>query len=420
MLEPESGNAIVVAHTDAAARAWLVERLAEGGYTQVIEVDAPEAALQALRDRESGLLVLDLGDPTRALAVIADVRKDPELEILPIIVLNRPDQAHVVQAALDAGADDFLSAPLSPTLVRSQVAGYLQIGARRRAAQRREEREALLKLERDVQIGRQIQAGFLPAEIPQPPGWEIAARFRPAREVAGDFYDAFTLTQGRRVAVIISDVCDKGVGAALFMALFRSLFRAFSQQNFSMRWADVLDDTRAGGTTRQRLASQTGAANVKNALEMTNDYMARNHSDSNMFATTFFGIFDPATGLMTYVNGGHNPPVLLNQAGEVTARLKPTGPAPGMLPNADYRIGQVALNPGDILYMFTDGVTDARNLQGRLFTEARTLELLAQPTCSARQLLDRIDDALIEHIGRATQFDDITMLAVRRLPAPQG
>jgi sigma-B regulation protein RsbU (phosphoserine phosphatase) len=419
MIEPDKGQ-IVVAHGDAVIRAWLVQRLADGGFTAVTEADSPAAALEALHSLEPDLLVLDLSDEAAAHALLAGVRSDPELGILPIIALTGPEQREVAQAALRAGADDFIAAPLSPTVLRTQVADYLQVGARRRAAQRREERESLLKVERDVQIARQIQAGFLPAEIPQPPGWEIAARFRPAREVAGDFYDAFTLIQGRRIAVVISDVCDKGVGAALFMALFRSLLRAFAQQNFSMRWTDVLDERLQPSTTRQRVPPRTGAGNVKNAMEMTNEYIANNHADSNMFATTFFGIFDPATGQFSYVNGGHNPPVILNQAGEVIARLKPTGPAPGMMAHVEYGIGQATLEPGDMLYMFTDGVTDAKDPQGRLFTEKRALEILTTEPCgSAQQLIDRIDDALIHHIGRAAQFDDITMLAVRRHPTPE-
>lgn len=386
----------------------------------VAALDSPAAALDVLREQEPELLVLDLGDEASALELVQEVRDDPRLEILPIIVLSGPEQIDVVHAALRAGADDFLTVPLSATLLRTQVADYLQIGARRRAAHRDAERKALLGMERDIQIARQIQVSFLPAEIPQPRGWEIASRFRPARNVAGDFYDSFPLTQGRRVAVVISDVCDKGVGAALFMALFRTLFRAFAQQNFAMRWTDVLDDTpRRGRAPQQRVVPRTGAANVKNAMEMTNQYMARNHADSNMFATTFFGILDPTTGQLTYVNGGHEPPVLLNQAGDITARLKPTGPAPGLLPDAEYRIGEVLLEPGDTLYMFTDGVTDARDLEGQLFTAERALEILAHPFGSAQQLIERIDDALIQHIGGAAQFDDITMLAVRRLPIRQ-
>ena len=95
------------------------------------------------------------------------------------------------------------------------------------------------KYERDVQIGRQIQASFLPQTLPQVANWEIAARFQPAREVAGDWYDAFQLTHGR-VGLVIADVCDKGVGAALFMALMRSLIRAYAQQNYALRWLDAL------------------------------------------------------------------------------------------------------------------------------------------------------------------------------------
>ena len=96
--------------------------------------------------------------------------------------------------------------------------------------QRLQDRQVeLLKFEQELQIGRQIQADFLPEELPQPPGWDIVARFQPAREVAGDFYDAFTLSDGQ-IGLVIADVVDKGVGAALFMALFRSLIRFFGEQ----------------------------------------------------------------------------------------------------------------------------------------------------------------------------------------------
>src|SRR5512139_3144966 len=88
----------------------------------------------------------------------------------------------------------------------------------------------------EMEIARRIQASFLPEELPQFQGWEIAARFQPARQVAGDFYDAFPLIQNRRLALVIGDVCDKGVGAALFMALFRTLIRAFAQQHYALRW----------------------------------------------------------------------------------------------------------------------------------------------------------------------------------------
>jgi sigma-B regulation protein RsbU (phosphoserine phosphatase) len=258
--------------------------------------------------------------------------------------------------------------------------------------QRLQERQAeLLKYEHELQIGRQIQSDFLPEQLPQPPGWEIVAYFQPAREVAGDFYDAFTLSDGQ-VGLVIADVVDKGVGAALFMALFRSLIRFFGEQHHS---------------------SETSALD---GIKLANDYIIRNHSRSNMFATIFFGVLDPATGVLTYMNGGHNAPIVVNSAGEIKARLKPTGPAVGMLPDAVFGTHQVTLEPGDLLITFTDGVLDARNPAGQLFTEKRLLSLLQQPIPSALTLLGGIEANLRAHIGTANQFDDITMLAARRLP----
>ena len=134
-----------------------------------------------------------------------------------------------------------------------------------------------------------------------------------------------------------------------------------------------------------------------------------------MFATLFFGVLDPASGLLTYINGGHNPPVVLDSAGKVKARLKPTGPAVGMLSNMVFETQQVILEPGDLLFTFTDGVLDARNPASQLFTEKSLLPLLQQPIASAAALVDRIEITLKAHIGSADQFDDITLLAVHRV-----
>ena len=156
------------------------------------------------------------------------------------------------------------------------------------------------RLESELEIARRIQTSFLPAEIPQLPGWEIAARFQPAREVAGDFYDLFPLVQNRRLGLVIGDVCDKGVGAALFMALFRTLIRAFAQQHYTLRWMDALGEdspVRRTSTGRPVLPS-TGTSALKNAIELTNNYIANTHSSAHMFATVFVGVLDPSSGLL--------------------------------------------------------------------------------------------------------------------------
>lgn len=285
---------------------------------------------------------------------------------------------------------------------------------------------ALQTFERDMQIARQIQASFLPEELPQSPGWQLAARFTPARDVAGDFYDAFTLSNNRRTGFVVADVCDKGVGAALFMSLIRTLIRAFAQQHYNMSWTDTLGGLGsvaraqrapgappAGGARRRTLPS-IGTGALQNAVSLTNNYLLRNHGATGMFATLFFGVLDPNTGALAYVNCGHNPPYLVSAAGG-HSRLTLTGPAIGIMPDVEFNIQQAQLQPGDLLYAFTDGVTEARGAAGDFFGEAR-LEALLRPD-GAEAVLERVEAALRDFTAGADQSDDITMLAVRRAAA---
>ncbi len=264
--------------------------------------------------------------------------------------------------------------------------------------------EVLAKIEHDVQVARQIQRDFLPDILPQPDGWEIEAFFQPAREVAGDFYDAYQL-DGNKIGFVIADVCDKGVGAALFMALSRSLIRAFSwinnhdlaQMNNSYESQKILDCIEVG----------------LDPIGLTNNYIAKIHTNMNMFVTLFFGVLDPANGELTYINAGHNPPVLFDATGRVKARLPLTGPAVGMLPDITYTSRKLSVERGDTLFLFTDGVPESHNPAGKLFTEKRMLELLAEPAPSTKALINRIILQLNDFMAGSNPFDDITMLAIR-------
>jgi sigma-B regulation protein RsbU (phosphoserine phosphatase) len=252
-------------------------------------------------------------------------------------------------------------------------------------------------LEREFEIGREIQAGFLPAALPQPAGWEIAARLLSAREVTGDFYDAFELTDGT-IGLVIADVCDKGLGAALFMTLFRSLIRAVSNIDFF---------TNAG--YRGKVSTEM---RLLNAMSLTNNYIAETHGDASMFCTIFFGVLDTHTGGLTYVNGGHIPPLLIDQSG-VREILKVTGPAVGMAAGAEYTIGQATLKTGDILFAHTDGLTDAMNSHDEYFSVLESIPLLVgEAVLDAR--LEKIQHLVRQFSLGGVQNDDITMLAVRR------
>lgn len=268
-------------------------------------------------------------------------------------------------------------------------------------------------LNNELEKGRQIQIDFLPYNIPQLPNWEISACFYPAKQVAGDFYDAFNID--KQVGLVIADVCDKGVGAALFMALFRSLIRIFSNQNtLRGRASNILQDAQPSEGWMGDSAMNLAHINALHAVTLTNDYVCENHWGLSMFATLFFGVLDPETGIMSYINGGHEPLFILGKSG-IKATLKPTGPAVGMMPNSKFKIKQIQLEPDDILLGYTDGVTEGKNPDGHLFTKERLLKLIEKPTTSAEELIKLIKESLFIYIADAPQFDDITMLALRRI-----
>lgn len=435
MLENEKGRLLVVGNQPHLKS--LALRLEEAGYSVARVTEGPWVPERLAAEAQSAgapeLLLIDSETSDLvASRLVAEVRANERMRDVPIIMLASAGDLDCVERCLQAGAEDYLVAPFSATLLKQQLADYLDISRRRQDARDRAKQEELLKIEHDLQVARNIQAGFLPTTLPQPTGWEIAARFQPAREVAGDFYDVFTLSQNRRVGFIIADVVDKGVPAALFMALVRSLTRAFAQQNYSLSWTDALEREPAAadgargsqasadpgtGRGRGRTIPSTGTNALKNAVQLTNNYIADNHGEMNMFATLFFGMLDPSNGQVAYINAGHNPPYMMAPDGTRKAALKGTGPAVGMFPGANFRIEYAQLDPGDVLYLYTDGVTEARNAARGFFGEKRLEALLSQPAESATCLLDCVEASLDEFMIGAVQFDDITMMAVRRSPA---
>jgi serine phosphatase RsbU (regulator of sigma subunit) len=229
--------------------------------------------------------------------------------------------------------------------------------------------------------------------LPQAAGWDLAAWFQPARHVGGDFYDAYTLREGRCIVLVVADVCGKGVGAALFMALFRSLLRAQAER--------ILEEH--GDLAAQACALVAGV----------NDYIARVHERDNMFATVFLAILDPLSGELVYVNAGHEAPVVCGPRG-VRARLGPTGPAVGLLPGAVFSGARIRMGEGESLVAFSDGVTDAIDATGTVYSEQRLLVGLASVSGQAEATLAAIRQDLDAAMGNAAQFDDITLLVVHR------
>ena len=402
-MDAEDGASNVAVHVVHNARAVNVPDVYADGAYSFGEIKR--------RDTEMGY------HSVSCLAVALRDQAGDVMGVLQLVNAQDPESGHIIPFSA------FQQLMIESLSAQAAVALNTQLLLRRE--------QEFIKLEQDVHVARRIQAGFLPNKLPDVEGYEIAASFQPAREVAGDWYDAFMMTQNRRLGFVIADVVDKGVPAALFMALVRSLTRAFAQQNYSVDWTAMLSDEgskkkrsgddfsdfagrRGQGQTRIRAMPSAGTMSLYNAVSLANSYILENHAEDNMFATLFFGMLNPDTGQIMYINAGHNPPLIVGADGTVKSSLPNSGAAVGMFPNIDYRIEEATLEPGDTLYMYTDGVTEARNAAGDFLTEQGLLKLLNAPVPSAQALLAKVQTYLDGFMHGAVQADDITMLGVRR------
>jgi serine phosphatase RsbU (regulator of sigma subunit) len=240
------------------------------------------------------------------------------------------------------------------------------------------------RVEREFQLARQIQKTFLPQTLPTRKGWEFDLRWRTAREVGGDFYDVYKTNHGK-IAIAIADVSDKGMPAALYMTVTRTLIRSVSQTVDSP--AEV--------------------------LYRVNDLLLRESPDG-MFVTCIYALLDPKTGILNYSNAGHNLPILYRSDTGNLEKLKKGGIALGVVDDAKYENCQIEIHSGDTLLLYTDGVTETFDPAGEQFTEARLLNTITkmQYHNSAYKFLENIEESIDEFRKDEPPSDDLTMIAI--------
>jgi sigma-B regulation protein RsbU (phosphoserine phosphatase) len=381
---------------------YLEQELEDHDYV-TINAENGWVALERVAAEAPDLILLDILMPEMdGFEVLDRLKGDKDMRDIPVIVISALDDMDSVVHGIEHGAEDYLPKPFDPVLLHARIRSSLE-----KKRLRDQEQLYLKALERELEIGREIQAEFLPSELPQPPGWDIATFFQAAHEVAGDFYDAFTLAQNGMIGLLVGDVCGKGVGAALYMTIFRTLLRAVIGM-------DEFTNKLEASTLPTENPLVHHSDRLKKAISLTNNYVAENHRRSCRYASIFFSALDPFTGSLIYINAGHEPPIIFN-ADRVKSQLTPTGPVVGAFLEVDFTVRITQLEPGDILFMFTDGVTEARGTSGDLFGPQRLLELLEYPRETTKALLDYIAAVLQEHQSDAGQYDDIAMLAVRRI-----
>ena len=344
-------------------------------------------ALEVLaREHDVEILLTDINMPQMdGLTLLSRIRDQVINPLLKSIVVSAYGDMENIRTAMNRGAFDFITKPidfkdLEITIDKTKdLLGMLK--------QAETAREQLVALRQELSVAQRIQQSILPQVFPtdrENNSFDLHANMVAAKSVGGDFYDFFFIDP-EHLGVVIGDVSGKGIPAAIFMAMSRTLIRS------------------------------TALTGVSSAQCMThvNDILSA-ESDSGMFVTVFYGILDLRTGVMEFCNAGHNAPCVLRQSHGVSVLPGTNGLVLGVIGGMSYDQASVVLNPGDSVYMFTDGVTEAMDTESMLYSDERLIDLLARcihlaPPDLVRTVLDDVRD----FSTGAPQSDDITSLAVR-------
>ena len=384
----------------------LSDMLTEQGY-KVRSVISGDMALMAARAAQPDLILLDINMPgMNGYEVCEYLKADSETRDIPIIFISALGETEDKVRAFTVGGVDYVAKPFRVQEVLARVETHLTLRALQMELQqaneelerRVEERTAQVvqlaieqeRMAYELHIAREVQASFLPREVPQLPGWEFAAQWRPARQVAGDYYDFISQAGDRGddglLGLVIADVADKGVPAALFMVLTRSALRAAVDR----------------------------ASSPSEGIAHTNRLLCVDAS-AGMFVTLFYALLNPATGEMTYVNAGHRPPLLCRADSQEFIELAPTGMALGVVSDASFTQETVHLGRDDLLVFYTDGVPEATDARECMFGMERFERIVLDHRHGpATQIATAVVQAVDEFTDSEEPFDDVAVIVVKR------
>ena len=389
--EPSRTQArLLVVDDNEDNRYTLIMRLQLEGYEKITEADDGESALELLRAQDFDLVLLDVMMPkVDGYQVLQRLKAAGQLHNIPVIMISALNEIDSVVRCIELGAVDYLAKPFDPILLRARVGASLE-----KKRLRDEVAAYLARMESDLELARELQLSMLPTDFEKliaAQRLEIFAMMEPAREVGGDLYDFFEMDDGR-LCFLIGDVSGKGAAAALFMARTKNVIRLIAR---------LLRGTHGSVPTPAEII-----AAVNKELCQDNTGM--------MFVTLFLGILDTATGEIDFVNAGHNPPYLL-AGNKVVPVAGCGGRALGVRSNSPYETGNLTLAPGDAIFLYTDGVTEAFNNNDQMFSDER-LEAVLRDVATGRPqaIITAVSGAVGAFADGAEQSDDITAAVIRR------
>ncbi len=367
---------------------YFRRKIRKGEYEFVFAHNGLEALTMMVKHPDIEIILSDINMPEMdGLTLLAKVNemRNPALKV--IMVSAYGDMGNIRQA-MNNGAFDFATKPID--LDDLSVTIEKAIDQINYVHQMQKEHSQLESLKGDLAIASEIQQAILPRVFPPFPEiadkLDIAASMTPAKDVGGDFYDLFRIDD-ERIGFVIADVSGKGIPAAIFMAVSRTLIRATGVR---------------GGSPAECIA-------------YSNKLLAAESVDC-MFVTVFYGIININTGEINYCNAGHNPPYVLKHDGKVEQLPTMGDCMVGAIDGLPYHEATLQLEKGDALVMYTDGVTEAMNIDYQQFGEERlkeTLEDVAMHNC--QEMVDAIKSDVAAFAGEAEQSDDITVLTLKRL-----
>ncbi len=388
---PESnvvqGHILIV--DDIESNRTLLERhLVDQGH-QVSCASGGIEALTMLSSQRFDLVLLDMLMPDmHGDEVLKRIKSDKNLRDLPVIVISALDEMKSVIKCIEAGAEDYLPKPFNPTLLKARIGNGLE------KKRLRDETTALLKrLEGELEDAKLAQLNMVPHDFPiatlQKP-YSIFGYMQPAREVGGDFYDFFH-TGKEHVWFLVGDVSDKGVASGMFMARAVALLRLIPSQIYEHSEKLLLPNE---------------------VLESLNRELC-NFNDEMTFVTLLLARLNHKTGELCVGNAGHAAPFVLSTTNKVLELGTHRGRPLGIRTDSSYQTSYTNMNTGESLFLYTDGITDAQNTAGQLYTEQRLQQVLrTSASTSPQEQVRNINNSITEFVDSVDQFDDITMLSL--------
>jgi len=368
---------------DTPANLRLLSKMLGGHGYKVRPVPDGSLAIAAVESNPPDLILLDIKMPHMdGYEVCQHLKADQATSDIPVLFISALDQIQDKVTAFNTGGVDYITKPFQIEEVLARVKTHLEL---RRLQKQLQEKNK--KMEMELTLAGEVQKSFLPLETPQIEGWQLSFALLPARDTSGDFYDTFLLSDDQ-LGIIIADVVDKGVGAALFMALSYALLRTYVT-DYPSQPEQVFN------IVNQRILDYTTAS---------------------QFITIFYGILDLKSGEMVYCNAGHCPPLLVRKInGGPLQELKRTGIPLGIYKQEIWNQRAEVLGSGDFLVMYTDGITDAENHLHDLFGEQNLWQSISKlKGKESREILEGILVDVDSFTGETPQYDDITLGVVKR------